>query len=433
MKDAAEEVIPSARRLIKSLRDIGYDFCTAVADLVDNSIEAGASRVDVLVEYDGDNSYVRISDDGKGMSEEQLKEAMRYGSERTYKEEDLGKFGLGLKTASMSQCQLFSVASRTWPELKIIYSYCWDMDHIEKTNRWEILPPRKEIKTLLYDPLEDHPGTVVLWEQLDRFLGYKHPYGDPARKKLFLTCRELEYYLAMVFHKFLAGEAAKQRLDIYINGNKVEPWDPFARLEKGTKELPPVNIKLHLEDVEGTGRILLKPYILPTKEEFSSLKAWERAGLDNWNQQQGFYIYRADRMIQSGGWCGLRTRDEHIKLSRIEVDFSPIFDTAFKINVAKMRVQLPDQIRSEVDKAIGPSVKLARDRYDGKLGSSTQPKSSPVSHASSSSAPGFSGSPEIRKFSLDEIEQKAMQIATETEKPIIIQIFQKLRKSLNGR
>lgn len=214
MKDAAEEVIPSARRLIKSLRDIGYDFCTAVADLIDNSIEAGTSRVDVLVEYDGDNSYVRISDDGKGMSEEQLKEAMRYGSERTYKEEDLGKFGLGLKTASMSQCQLFSVASRTWPELKIIYSYCWDMGHIEKTNRWEILPPRKEIKTLLYDPLEDHPGTVVLWEQLDRFLGYKHTYGDPARKKLISTCRELEDYLAMVFHKFLAGEALVYALTV---------------------------------------------------------------------------------------------------------------------------------------------------------------------------------------------------------------------------
>ena len=118
-----QEVIPSAKRLIKSLRDIGYDFSTAVADLVDNSIEAGATRIDILVEFDGDNSFVRISDNGKGMTVDELKEAMRYGSERTYNEEDLGKFGLGLKTASMSQCQCFHVASRTMEEINFIPAF----------------------------------------------------------------------------------------------------------------------------------------------------------------------------------------------------------------------------------------------------------------------------------------------------------------------
>ena len=113
----AHELIPSAKRLIKSLRDIGYNFSTAVADLVDNSIEAGATRIDISVEFEGDNSFVRISDNGKGMTADELKEAMRYGSERAYNEEDLGKFGLGLKTASMSQCQCFYVASRTMEEI----------------------------------------------------------------------------------------------------------------------------------------------------------------------------------------------------------------------------------------------------------------------------------------------------------------------------
>ena len=126
------EVIPSARRLIKSLRDIGYNFSTAVADLVDNSIEAGATKVDITIGFYGENSYVRISDNGKGMSEEELKEAMRYGSEREYMEGDLGKFGLGLKTASMSQCQKFSVASRSSESPKNIPSFSWDLSHIEK-------------------------------------------------------------------------------------------------------------------------------------------------------------------------------------------------------------------------------------------------------------------------------------------------------------
>jgi|SRR3989338_741256 len=439
-----QEVIPSAKRLIKSLRDIGYDFSTAVADLVDNSIEAGATRIDILVEFDGDNSFVRISDNGKGMTVEELKEAMRYGSERTYNDEDLGKFGLGLKTASMSQCQCFHVASRTMEEINFIPAFCWDLAHIEKTNKWEIIEPKsKEILTLLREPLNEHKGTVVLWQRVDRMLGFKHPYGEPARKKLISMCRELEGYLAMVFHKFLAHETSKEPLEIYLNFNKIEPWDPFARDEPGTKELSPLNVKLSHEGVKG--KILLKPYILPTKDEFSSQDKFKRAsGPANWNQQQGFYIYRADRMIQSGGWCGIRTRDEHTKLSRIELSFSPMFDNAFKINVAKMSVQLPIQIKDTIDQAIGAAVRLAREHYDGKKksssNSSAQPKYSPspqdINASNKSTSSGFSGAPyglETPRFTFDEIEQKAIDIATETEKPIITNIFQRLRKSLFGR
>src|SRR3989344_4858047 len=193
------EIIPNARRIIKSLRDMGYDFSTAVADIVDNSIEAGASRVDIVAGFYGNDSFVLISDNGKGMNIEELKEAMRYGSEREYNEEDLGKFGLGLKTASMSQCQCFHVASRTMEEINFIPAFCWDLAHIEKTNKWEIIEPKsKEILTLLREPLNEHKGTVVLWQKVDRMLGFKHPYGEPARKKLISMCRELEGYLAKI-------------------------------------------------------------------------------------------------------------------------------------------------------------------------------------------------------------------------------------------
>ena len=355
------EAIPSAKRLIKSLRDIGYDFSTAVADLVDNSIEAGASRVCINIGFYGNDSYVRISDNGKGMSPEELKEAMRYGSEREYQEEDLGKFGLGLKTASMSQCQRFSVASKTKSNTPDIPVFCWDLSHIEKTDKWEVLKlTDRDTVELITAPLVETSGTVVLWERLDRIIGFKQPEGDAAKKKLISMCRELEAYLAMVFHKFLAKEVPGKELELYFNDNPVQAWDPFARKEPATSTLSIVKIKLIHEGVQCV--LTIQPYILPAKEEFSTPEAFERlSGPKKWNQQQGFYIYRANRMIQSGGWCGLRTQDEHTKLSRIELSFSPILDSAFKINVAKMRVQLPTLVKDEIDRAIKSAVSLARD------------------------------------------------------------------------
>jgi DNA topoisomerase VI subunit B len=148
------ELIPSAKRLIMSLRDMGYDFSQAVADIVDNSIEAHSTVVAIDIEFDGDDSWVRISDNGKGMKPEALREAMRYGAERDYDQDDLGKFGLGLKTASMSQCQCLSVASRWNRERSDIVAYSWDLEHIEKTNRWEILPlERNGIGPAIRQPL----------------------------------------------------------------------------------------------------------------------------------------------------------------------------------------------------------------------------------------------------------------------------------------
>jgi anti-sigma regulatory factor (Ser/Thr protein kinase) len=430
------EVIPSAKRLIKSLRDMGYDFSTAIADLVDNSIEAGATQVNISVGFYGDESYVRIADNGKGMNGDELKEAMRYGSEREYHGEDLGKFGLGLKTASMSQCRRFSVGSKN-KACKNIAIYTWDLAHIEKTNRWEILLPGEESTVeIISAPISEHSGTVVLWEILDRIIGFKDPSGEAARKKLISMCRDLEIYLGMVFHKFIAGEVPGKSLSINLNGNPVQPWDPFARDEKETKALSPIKIKLIHDGSEG--KIVLQPYILPSKEKFSSSEAFKRlSGPTGWNQQQGFYIYRAHRLIQSGGWCGLRIRDEHTKLSRIELNFSPAFDSAFKINVAKMRVQLPIQIREAVENAIKSPVMLARDYYDGDKKSSSvastyvpQNVSKPIP-IPTKQLENIAFKPGIpRMFTIDEIEQKVKEIATDSEKKIISGLFLRLRKKL---
>jgi len=379
------EMIPSAKRLIKSLRDMGYDFSQAVADVVDNSIEATASLVAIDVEFDGDDSWLRIADNGKGMNPAELREAMRYGADREYSGDDLGKFGLGLKTASMSQCQRLSVASRWNPDRADIAAYSWDLEHIERTNKWEILAVNGKIKRIKA-PLKDSNGTVVLWERLDRILGYKHPYGEASRKRLLQTCREIETHLGMVFHKFLSGEARRRTFKILLNGNEIKAWDPFCRSEEKTKQLQVIRIPVEHEGVRG--EVLLEPFVLPHQDDFSTPEAFRNSsGPANWNQQQGFYIYRSGRMIQSGGWSNLRTPDEHTKLARISVSFTPELDEAFKINVAKMRVQMPGIIREQIKQAIGPVLKIAQDSYRKRGASGPTPTTPPPSGQSTSQPP----------------------------------------------
>lgn len=374
------EVLPSARRLIGSLRDMGYDFTQAVADLIDNSIEANAHTVWINTEFEADDSWISVADDGLGMTPHELREAMRYGAEREYDLEDLGKFGLGLKVASFSQCQRLTVASRVGAERARITAYTWDFAHIQKTNCWEILPVSIEsLPEAIQGRLQENRGTVVLWQRLDRILGYKHPYGEVAKKRFAQMSRELEVHLGMVFHRFLAGEVRGRKLRIILNdGNEVRPWDPFCRGEKATIRLKPSRILVTNDDF--SGEVYLQPYILPAEDSFSSQETFKAAsGPAKWNLQQGFYIYRANRMIQGGGWCHFRSPDEHTKLARIALDFSRDLDEAFKLNVPKMRVILPSQIREEVEELIGPVVKLARNVYDkGERGSRPSPADSAV-------------------------------------------------------
>jgi len=446
----AIEVIPSAKRLIKSLRDIGYDFSQAVADIVDNSIEATASVVTIDVDFDGKGSRVRIADNGNGMKPDQLREAMRYGSDREYDAEDLGKFGLGLKTASMSQCRRLSVASRWNPERADISAYSWDLEHIERTNRWEILPlDRTGSASAIWQPLKETTGTVVFWQGLDRILGYKHPDGESARKGLLQICREIEQHLAMVFHRFLSGEARGHKFKILFNGNEVKPWDPFCLAEQKTKKLSPVSIPVEHEGV--SGKVLVEPFVLPHQDDFSSPDAFRRAGLSNWNQQQGFYIYRSDRMIQSGGWSNLRAPDEHTKLARVSIRFSPKLDAAFSINVAKMRAQIPSVIRESVREAIGPVLKIAREVYDrkaAKLPIHAPPKETPppavmapydpIPDVATIGVPGDPHSqgtvtggspPHIPMLSLEEWSQRLLTAATDQERPVIEAVLERLHAS----
>ena len=359
------QVIPAAGRLIRSLRDVGYDFVHAVADLVDNSISAKAGEVTIDMRFNGEDSWLRIADNGCGMSGTMITEAMRFGSERDYDSDELGKFGLGLKTASLSQCSRLTVASRTDPDARRIEVRQWDLAHVESTNKWEIIDlPADERSEHLISPLQHQPGTVVLWEKLDRVvLGYKIPWGDKARAGFLRTAEQLDEHLAMVFHRFLSGEARRRKkLKITINGTVVEPWDPFAREEKATIRL--VAKQLDVQTDNGPGLTGYTAFILPHQHAFSTPKAFDRySGPAKWNYQQGFYIYRSDRMIQSGGWCHMRTSDEHTKLARVALEFLPDLDSAFQLNVSKARVLLPADLRTQLKPFIEEVTRQARKVY----------------------------------------------------------------------
>jgi hypothetical protein len=341
---------------MESLRDIGYELPAAIADLVDNSIDAEATQVDITVTFDGEDSWIRIADNGTGMPTARMNEAMRYGTDRDYDEAALGKFGLGLKTASMSQCRRLTVATRTSSQRREIEIRRWDLNHVIDEDSWALLRlSPSEVRDELTDPLRDSPGTVVMWELLDRVLDYKLPSGMAAANGLASTCRDIEAHLAMVFHRFLAQQARRALpLTITVQGNEVDPWDPFARTESATQRLEKQTVSMRHEGRTQTIRI--QPYILPNQAQFSTTRAWDAtSGPKKWNHQQGFYIYRGGRMIQSGGWNRLRTPDEHTKLARIAVDIPRGADAAFGITVSKMRVLIPADLRADL-KAIASAV-----------------------------------------------------------------------------
>jgi hypothetical protein len=350
-------MIPSARRLMASLRDIGYDGPAAVADLLDNSVDADARNIDVVLAADGADSWIRVADDGRGMSSGRLDEAMRYGSSRTYGEEDLGAFGLGLKTASLSQCRRLTVATRTSAGGRIEIRR-WDLDHIAQHDRWELqrLTPAQCDQRLI-GPLEGTAGTVILWERLDRVLEYARPDGRAAMSRLVNLTEEVREHLSMVFHRFLSGELrrGRSRISITVNGEWLDPWDPFSRDQVATRKLPRQWLMLGYDGRQH--RVGVQPYILPNQIHYSSPEAHaEAAGPKHWNRQQG-------RLIQSGGWNRLRTTDEHSKLARIAVNIPPGTDAAFRTNVSKMAVTLPSEIRPGLRTLASGVVGHAQDAY----------------------------------------------------------------------
>ena len=300
---AYEIVAPHAAALVESLRAFGYTHQGAIADLIDNSISAGARNVWLDFAWDGPASSIAIRDDGSGMTSAQLVSAMRPGSRSPLDkraDDDLGRFGLGLKTASFSQCRRLTVTSKTQKDGGVTRR--WDLDYIGRTSEWRLLAgpaPGSESRLALMD--EQDCGTQVLWECLDRIVDGS-PTDDLRSHRRFLDLvAQVEAHVAMTFHRFLSD---RKGISIHVNGRTVEAWDPFLEGSAATWQLGEERLHLH------GAAITIRPYILPHHTKIDADTHTRAGGVGGWNAQQGFYVYRNRRLLVAGDWLGLGFQKE---------------------------------------------------------------------------------------------------------------------------
>lgn len=329
----------------------------AVADLVDNSIAAGASIVNIVFDWGGGEPYASVLDDGRGMTEDELVEAMRLGGTGPLVErrtDDLGRYGLGLKTASFSQCRRLTVATKREADVSCAR---WDLDVMAASDAgWELLSGPALGSAARLSALEGlhHTGTMVLWEVLRT--------GTEGSLPRFLEGLErLEYHLGMVFQRFIDGD--RRRVDIKLNGKPVKAWDPFVTWHPATMSKPVARLR------EPSGNVEVRGYILPHRDRFRNAEEHESAGgPEGWVAQQGFYVYRAGRLIMAGGWLGLGgsrewLRDEASQLARIRIDIPNTCDSAWRIDVRKATARPPGSLRDDLIRIALDVRRSARDVY----------------------------------------------------------------------
>ncbi len=336
--------IPPAKALINGIRAIGYSFSTSVADIIDNSIAAKAKHVDIFSDPLADNPYFCILDDGCGMNFYELNNAMVFGSERSKKYDDvldLGRFGLGLKSASLSQCRELIVVSKKNGN---ICGMSYDLDVIEKNNDWDMLIyDADEIEKLprISELKKYNSGTIVIWRKFDKI-----EYTAKSFEETFRTIvSDAKKHLALVFHRFY------NEIGIYFNYDRVEKIDPFLtesvpRTQKCRTDSIPMDNEL----------ILVTPYILPYQ---NSLTLEERKLLGNPKsiyEDQGFYIYRNRRLIVWGTWLRMSVRSELTKLARIQVDIPSKLDSQWSMDVKKSTAKIPDKIKDLIRTSVETSV-----------------------------------------------------------------------------
>lgn len=358
MPDSFDIVRPRADTLMESLRATGYSLPDAVSDLIDNSIYAGARNVWLNFHWAGGASWVSLLDDGCGMSGARLLDAMRVGSSsptEAREPSDLGRYGLGLKTASISQARSLTVATRRAKEKEPSIRR-WDLDHLAAAGDWQLLRVASEQAVPGVEDLHQlKHGTLVVWEKLDRLVGDAGVDDARARGQFLGSLEFLEQHLGMVFHRFMSG---RNRISIWLNSRKVEPWDPFLSDDSATQRLP----SEALGDPDAP--IAITPYVLPHHSRLSTEKHRIAGGPAGWNAQQGFYVYRNRRLILPGDWLGLGfQKEEHYKLARIQIDLPNSFDHEWDIDVRKSRARPPLSIQRDLKRIAGTTRKRAVEVY----------------------------------------------------------------------
>lgn len=336
---------PYAPVLMESTRAIGYSIESAIADIIDNSIAAEAKNISIYFNSSV-NPYVVIFDDGNGMTGDKLTESMRYGScnpTEERQESDLGRYGLGMKTASLSQCRCLTVASK---KDSIISARRWDLDHIIKTERWSLeqlsdsdidfIPEIQNLKST-------ESGTIVVWQSLDKIKSGSLTFDKALEEKM----NEVKVHLELVFHRFLAGDGVK-KIAMSINGVSLVPFDPFF-VAKSTVVMDDEKI-----DIPGRkGRVIIRPYVLPHPSNMSKEELERYGGKEGLRSLQGFYIYRNKRLLTWGTWFNLIRKDEFSKLARVKVDIPNSLDDLWVLDIKKSTAYPPEIVKTRLKQLVG--------------------------------------------------------------------------------
>jgi len=354
---AGLEVPPVAPMLMESLRAVGYSTAAALADLIDNSVAAGARQV--AVSFAGaPEPFVAVLDDGEGMSHDALVTAMRYGSRNPRDARvglDLGRFGLGLKTASLSQCRRMTVASWRNGALSVA---SWDLDECERRQSWWLsLPESSAVPSEVIEALQtfDH-GTAVIWQKLDRMLD--GATVDP-RRALDPIMDAAADHLALVFHRFLSGEIVPG-FDITVNSRPLPHLDPF--LVGHTK-----GQALHAESFEVEGhKVTVSPFVLPFPSRLQPADLARAGGRESLKTGHGFYVYRGGRLVVPGGWYRIVPADDLMRLARVRVDIPVELDHLWKVDIRKTVAEPPAALRPDLRRIVGQATLRSRRVYTHK-------------------------------------------------------------------
>ena len=346
---------PSADILVNSMRAMGYTFESAIADVVDNSVAVKANLIEIKFPIDPADCYVAICDNGAGMSREKLIEAMRYGSQvegEERSEDDLGRFGLGLKSASLSQCRRLTVASKQNGEISALI---WDLDIIGQKKGWYMVEcTQEQISDIKFISFLDsyESGTVVLWENFDLI--------EKSSGNIYAELSRLQdstaEYLSLIFHRYLNREGSA-KIIIKVNNYALKGLDPFLENHKKTNVRR--RIEIPILDSKGVERyVSVQPYVLPFQKDLTPEDKKLSGGIENYRSKQGFYIYRNERLIIWGTWFG-RHRDELTKYARVKVDIPNTLDDIWNIDIKKQNATIPAIIKSRLTRAVDEAMDLA--------------------------------------------------------------------------
>jgi hypothetical protein len=420
---------PDAPRLIHGLRDTGYDFRTAAADIVDNSIAAGADDINIRIDLLRDGrKFVYFGDNGGGMDGHGVFDAMRYGAPRRKNLKSLGKFGLGLKTASSSVCKRFTLISKNAPNAEN-QKLTWDLDHVQIKERWEMCadPLTLDERDAFEELCGEGPGTLIVWEKCDRLLTrqYDEPGGTKEKNAIRRLSEGLREHLGMIFHRFLDGKDKRERnISITVDGIAVTPWDPFFR-EKSEQVLSDKQKSMEIQVEDGsTYNAQISAWVLPHNDDLTE-KEKKIARISN--RAQGFYIYREGRLISNGGWLGVfGSREPHMSLLRIEFDFGYELDEAFSIDVKKSRILLDPALSDYLEKLISPARREANLRYRKK--SQRTAANTRVDHTSANRA--VENTPNTDKATVENADSSSQKAVVTNNRGTKIVIRQKVENDV---